>query len=80
MPNPAALCVSSDEVYVDDEQRAIFQVTLEKDGVAIRRKSLKLVDYPADVAAIESLAVGGQLVYFVSVKCPSNVSHWFILV
>ena len=45
LPNPAALCVSSDVVYVDDEQRAIFQVTLEKDGVAIRRKSLKLVDY-----------------------------------
>lgn len=80
LPNPAALCVSSDVVYVDDEQRAIFQVTLEKDGVAIRRKSLKLVDYPADVAAIESLAVGGRLVYFVSVKCPSNVGHWFILV
>ena len=34
LPNPAALCVSSDVVYVDDEQRAIFQVTLEKDGVA----------------------------------------------
>ena len=25
---------------------------------------LKLVDYPADVAAVESLAVRGQLVYF----------------
>ena len=34
----------------------IFQVTLEKDGVTIRGNSLKLVDYPADVAAIESLA------------------------
>lgn len=72
--NPAALCVASDDVLVcaDDERRAIFQVTLEKDGVTIRGKSLKLVDYP-DVAAIESLAVCGQLVYFVSAKGPRTV-------
>ena len=37
-------------------------------GVTIRGKSLKLVDYPAGVAAIESLAVYGRLVYFVSAK------------
>ena len=41
---------------------------MEKDGVTIRGKSLKLVDYPAGVAAIESLAVYGRLVYFVSAK------------
>lgn len=72
--NPAALYVASDDVLVcaDDERRAIFQVTLEKDGVTIRGKSLKLVDYP-DVAAIESLAVCGQLVYFVSAEGPRTV-------
>ena len=55
--NPDALCVASDEVLVctDNEKRAIFLVNLEKDVVTIRGKSLKLVDYPADVAAIESL-------------------------
>ena len=70
--NLAALCLTSDEVLVcaDDEKRAIFEVTLEKDGVTIRGKSLKLVDYPADVAAIESLAVCGWLVYFASAKGP----------
>ena len=69
--NPAALCVGSDEVLVcgDDEKTAIFQVTLEKDGVTIRGKSLKLVDYPAEVAAIESLAV-----CFVSAKGPRTIA------
>ena len=40
--NPAALCVASDEVLVcaDDEKRAIFHVTLEKDGVVLFAKSL----------------------------------------
>ena len=59
--NPAAICADSDEVLVcaDDKKRAIFQVTLEKDGVTIRGKSLKSVDYPAEEAAIESLAVCG---------------------
>ena len=40
--NPAALCVASDEVLVcaDDEKRAIFHVTLEKDGVILFAKSL----------------------------------------
>ena len=66
--NPDALCVTSDEVSVcaDNEKRAIFQVALEKDGVAIRGKSLIFVEFPADVAAIELLAVCGRLVYFVS--------------
>ena len=32
-----------------------------------------LVDYPADVAAIESLVVCGRLVYFVSAKGPKTV-------
>ena len=32
-----------------------------------------MVDYPADVAAIESLAVCGWLVYFVSAKGPRIV-------
>lgn len=41
---------------------------MEKDGVNIRGKSLKLVDYLADVAALESLALCGRLVYFVSAK------------
>ena len=40
--------------------------------------ALKLVDYPADVAAIESLAVCGRLVYFVSaIRGPENC-WWFI--
>ena len=41
LPNPAAFCVASDEVLVcaDDEQRAIIQVTSEKDGVPTRGKS-----------------------------------------
>ena len=44
---------------------------MEKEGVTIRGESLKLVDYPADVAAGESLAVCGRLVYqFVSAKGP----------
>ena len=52
---------------------------MEKDGVTIRGKSLKLVDYPADVAAIdvaaiESLAVCGRLVCFaVCAKGPRTV-------
>ena len=46
---------------------------MEKDGVTIRGKSLKLVDYTATVAAIESLAVCGRLVYFVSAKDPRTV-------
>ena len=46
---------------------------MEKDGVTIRGKSIKLVDYPADVAAIESLAVCGRLVYFASAKGPRIV-------
>ena len=72
--NPATLCVASDDVLVcpDDERRSIFQDTLGKDGVTIRRKSLKLVDYP-DVATIESLAVCGQLVYFISAKGATTV-------
>ena len=59
---------ASDEVLVcaDDEQRAIIQVPSEKDGVPIRGKSFILVEYPADIAAIESLAVCGRLIYFVS--------------
>ena len=75
LSNLAALCLTSDEILVhaDDEKRAIFQVTLEKDGVTIRGKSLKLVDYPADVTAIESLAVCGRLVYFASAKGPRTV-------
>ena len=32
-----------------------------------------MVDYPAGVAAIESLAVCGRLVYFVSAKGPRTV-------
>ena len=44
-----------------------------EDGVTIRGKSLKSVDYPADVAAIESLALCGRLVYFVSAKDPRTV-------
>ena len=73
--NPAAICVDSDEVLVcaDDKKRAIFQVTLEKDGVTIRGKSLKSVGYPAEEAAIELLAVCGRLVYFVSAKDPRTV-------
>ena len=65
--NLAALCVASYEVLVcaDNEKRAIFQVTLAKDELPFA-ESLKLVDYPADVAAIESLVVCGRLVYFVS--------------
>ena len=35
--------------------------------------TLKLVDYPADVTAIESLAVCGRLVYFASAKGPRTV-------
>ena len=68
LPNPATFCVASDEVLVcaDDEQRAIIQVTSEKDGVPTRGKSFKLVHYPTDIAAIESLAVCGRLIYFVS--------------
>ena len=68
LPNPAAFCVASDEVLVctDDEQRTIIQVTSEKDGVPTRGKSFKLVHYPTDIAAIESLAVCGRLIYFVS--------------
>ena len=61
-------------VCADDEKRAIFHVTMEKDGVTIRGKSRKLVDYPADVAAVESLAVCGRLVYFVSAKGPRIVA------
>ena len=68
LPNPAAFCVASDEVLVcaDDEQRVIIQVTSEKDGVPTRGKSFKLVHYPTDIAAIESLAVCSRLIYFVS--------------
>ena len=36
-------------------------------------ESLKLVDYPTDVAVIESLVVCGRLVYFVSAKGPRTV-------
>ena len=38
--NPSAICVASDEVLLcaDDDQRAIFQVTFEKDGVYYPRK------------------------------------------
>ena len=50
---------------------------MEKDGVTIRGKSLKLVDYPADVAAIESLAVCGRLVDFVSAKGPRIVGSLY---
>ena len=59
--DPAALCFASYEVLIcaDDDQKAIFQVTLEKDRVAIRGKSLSLVHCPADVSAIESLSVCG---------------------
>ena len=73
--NPSAICVASDEVLLcaDDDQRAIFQVTLEKGGVTIRGKSLKLVDYQADVSLIESLAVCGRVAYFVAAKCPRTV-------
>ena len=44
--NPSAICVASDELLLcaGDDQRAIFQVNFEKDGVTIRGKSLKLVD------------------------------------
>ena len=38
----AAINKVQDE-YTDDEDRAIFQVTLEKDGVTIRRKSLNII-------------------------------------
>ena len=38
-----------------------------------RGKCLTLVHYPADVSAMESLAVCGQLVHFVSTKSPRNV-------
>ena len=46
---------------------------MEKDGVTIRGKSLKSVGYPAEEAAIKSLAVCGRLVYFVSAKDPRTV-------
>ena len=38
---------------------------------------LKLVDYPGGVAAIESLAVFGRLVYFVSAKGPRTVGSLY---
>ena len=46
---------------------------MEKDGVTIRGTSLKLFDFPAGLAAIESLAVCGRLSYFVSAKGPRTV-------
>ena len=42
-------------------------------GFTIRGKSLKLVDYPADVSLLESLAVCGRLAYFVAARCPRTV-------
>ena len=47
-----------------------------KDGVTIRGKFLKLVDYP-DVAAIESLSVCGKLIYFVSLKGLRTVGGFY---
>ena len=77
--NPDALCVASDEVLLcaDNEKRAIFQVALEKDGVAIRGKSLIFVEFPADVAAIESLAVCGREISLVRALSDAR-SDWLV--
>ena len=56
------------------KERFFKLLVLEKDEVTIRGQSLKSVDCPADVAARESLAVCGRLVYFVSAKSPRTVS------
>lgn len=79
LSRPTAVYAGSDEVLLcaDDGKRAILQVTLQKDGVTINAKSVKLADYPENVDLVESLPVCGQVTYFVAAKSPRNVGGLF---
>lgn len=75
LSKPSAVCIASDDVLLcaDDGQKSILQVTLEKDGVTINGKAVKLVDYPEHVDLVESLTVCGHVAYFVGAKSSRHV-------
>ncbi|CAH3019516.1 unnamed protein product [Porites evermanni] len=60
LSKPSALCMASDDVLLvaDDGLRVIHQVSLERDIVTIRGKSMRtLSNYPTHIESVESMTI-----------------------
>ena len=60
LSKPSVLCMASDDVLLvaDDGLRVIHQVSLERDGVTIRCKSMRtLSNYPTHIESVESMTI-----------------------
>ena len=71
LSKPSALCMASDDVLLvaDDGLRVIHQVSLERDGVIIRGKSMRtLSSCPAHIESVESMTILESNVYFAGSK------------
>ena len=71
LSKPSALCMASDDVLLvaDDGLRVIHQVSLERDGVTIRGKSMRtLSNYPTHIESVESITILESNVYFAGSK------------
>ena len=66
----SALCMASDVLLVaDDGLRVKHQVSLERDGVTIRGKSMRtLSNYPTHIESVESMTILESNVYFAGSK------------
>ena len=71
LSKPSALCMASDDVLLvaDDGLPVIHQVSLERDGVTIRGKSMRtLSNYPTHIESVESMTILESNVYFAGSK------------
>ena len=68
---PAAVCVASDDLLLctDDGHRVVYQIQLERNGVTINGKLLKLIAYQEGIHHLESIAKSNSsVVYFAAAK------------
>ena len=71
LSKPSALCMASDDVLLvaDDGIRVIHQVSLERDGVTIRGKSMRILsNYRTHIESVESMTILESNVYFAGSK------------
>ena len=70
LSKPAAVCVASDDLLLctDDGHRVVYQIQLERNGVTINGKLLKLIAYQEGIHHLESIAKSNSSVRFAAAK------------
>lgn len=80
LSKPSALCMASDDVLLvaDDGIRVIHQVSLERDGVTIRGKSMRILsNYRTHIESVESMTILES--YTLQDQRTTNVKEVYIL-